>query len=101
MAWDDLNDIIDELREVMDEIERDHPDLNTFKAPIARAIASLRADKASVEFGAKNARWHGIRIDAIDPAASKLPRHSSPGRDQYLKKIADRKLCEELNLVFE
>ena len=49
MAWADINDIIDELQDVLDDIESRHPDLNAFKAPIARAIANMRAERASIE----------------------------------------------------
>jgi hypothetical protein len=49
MAWEDLNTIIGELRTVLDTMDTEHPDLHAFKAPIARAIASMRADRAHLE----------------------------------------------------
>lgn len=45
MAWNDINDIIDELLRVLDDIETNHRELDAFKAPIARAIANMRADR--------------------------------------------------------
>ncbi len=49
MAWKDINDIIDDLQEVIHDIEDQHPELNAFKAPIARAIANMRAERKFLE----------------------------------------------------
>jgi hypothetical protein len=45
IEWNDINDIIDELLSVLDDIETNHRELDAFKAPIARAIANMRADR--------------------------------------------------------
>jgi hypothetical protein len=49
MAWNDINDIIEELLSVLEDIEINHDELSAFKAPIARAIANMRSERASFE----------------------------------------------------
>ena len=59
MAWNDINDIVDELLHVLEDIENNHEELSAFKAPIARAIATMRSDKAYVEMDP--AEWRATR----------------------------------------
>lgn len=56
MAWNDVNDIIDDLIRVLDDIEYNHEELREFKAPIARAIANMRSERAALESKASSLR---------------------------------------------
>jgi len=86
MEWDDINTIIDDLKEVMDGMDDDSPDCKEFKVGIARAIASLRADKISRE---------------NEPLHSILAGPGSSARNEYVKTIANARLREELKAVFD
>jgi hypothetical protein len=48
MAWNGINDVIDELLGRFD-IESNHHELNVFKSPIAKAIATMRSERACFE----------------------------------------------------
>ena len=86
MEWDDINSIIDDLKDVMDGMDKKSPDFNEFKVSIARAIASLRAEKISRE---------------AEHPPSILDRSRSSTRIEYVKTIADARLREELKAVFD
>jgi hypothetical protein len=75
MGWDDINSIIDDLKGIMDGMNADTPELNEFKVSIARAIASLRAQK----------------IMGNDPVS----------RAQYVTTIANAKLREDLKAILD
>ena len=86
MDWDDIKNIIDDLKEVMDGMNGGTPDLNEFKVSIARAIASLRAEKAA-------------RVDQISQASPKTCDESS--RMRFVTNIANAKLREELQAILD
>ncbi len=79
MEWEDINDIIDELVSVMDDIETCHPELKAFKAPLARAIASLRAERAILDL---------------------LPRKPANPRAQQVDYVTNEGLKEDLASLF-
>jgi hypothetical protein len=105
MAWADINDIIEDLQEVIDDIESQHPDLHTFKAPIARAIANMRAERASIEAtlpghldpGSNDSAANSESTDAaLRPITSTLRSR----RVKYMAYIVNERLRNELKVLF-
>ncbi|MEX2683437.1 MAG: hypothetical protein Q6373_017810 [Candidatus Sigynarchaeota archaeon] len=78
LAWEDINDIIEDLQEAIAEIEKS-PSLKSFKAAIVRAIASMRAERASIE--------------------AKLPSMARTRRLEYMTSIANERLRDEIKAI--
>lgn len=86
IEWDDIRCIIEDLKAVMDSIDDGSTDLHEIKIEIARAIASMRAEKSMRE----DNRGH-----------QSFPSCGPSTRENYVKTITDAKLREELKAVFE
>ncbi len=86
MAWEDINEIIDSLQEAIEEIEERHPSLHTFKVSIVRAIASLRAERASLEAG----------MSSQDGPTTARPESR---RTRYMTRIANERIREEIKAI--
>ncbi len=104
MAWADINDIIDALQEVMGDIENQHPDLNAFKAPIARAIANMRAERASIEAtlpGHFDARSNDSTADGESTSAAMRPLTSTlrSRRLRHVAFVANERLKNDLKAL--
>jgi hypothetical protein len=101
MAWADINDIIDDLQDVMDDIGSQYPDLHAFKAPIARAIANMRAERASIEAtlpGHLDAGSNDSTTDSESTNAALRPLTSTlrSRRLQHVACIANERLKNDL-----
>ena len=86
MDWDDINSIIEDLKDVLDSMDDASPDFKEFKVGIARAIVSLRAERSS-----RDKDLPRLGLDSLMRSA----------RIEYVKTIADAKLREELKAIFD
>lgn len=96
MAWEDINDIIEDLQEAIDEIETKHPSLHSFKATIARAIASLRAERACIETKIFNRDGPGCDGPNANSDATAPPIKR---RLEYMSSIANERLKDEIKSI--
>ncbi len=96
MEWEDINDIIDDLQETIEEIEKMHPSLRSFKAAIIRAIASIRAERASIEARLPGRICPGRNDTSESGDAATPPRRR---RLEYMTSIANERLRDEIKSI--